>query len=403
MNSLITSRPSNKAAAPEMALLLACASSSVDPADSQSIRQLSQGPIDWSCFLELAVQHGLLSSCHSALAPRTDLVPEAIRAALRNDCLHFSMRAMQLSAELVRLTQRLSDSGIKVIAYKGPALSQTLYGNVAKRHFQDLDIFIDETALSQATQVILSEGYRSRLELEWEHSFVRDDSKISVDVHWAFAHQSLRFNLPFEGVWRRRRVVTINNTSVKTLGKEDTLIVQCINAAKDDWASLGQILEIGQIIGAEHIDWAKLLEEAEAVGCQRIVLLGLSLTSMLFATSLPAAAANIIHSDRRLQALSVEVAGRLIQATETDSKVMKLGRLRARSRERLRERLPHYGRMLRHTLMPNEKDFELLSLPKVLFPLYFVVRPIRLAYKYRSTIFPSRAKQTARDSDTASS
>lgn len=395
MKSLLTSGLSNQAATPEMGLLVACACNSLDPAASQPVRQLSQPPLDWSHFLELAAQHGLLSCCHSALAPQTDVVPEDIRAALRNDCLIFSMRAMQLSAELVRLTQRLNESGIEVLAYKGPVLSQILYGNVAKRHFQDLDIIVDESALPQATGAILSEGYQSGFEWEWEHSFVRDDLRISVDVHWAFAHQSLRFDLPFEDVWRRRRIVTINHTSLATLGKEDTLIVQCINAAKDDWSSLGQIFEIGQIV-AQNLDWTNLLEQTESVGCQRIVLLGLSLTSQLFAAPLPAAAAKLIHSDSDSQALSTEIAGRLIQASETNNKVMQLDRLHARSRERLRERLPHYRRMLRHTVMPNEKDFEFLSLPRVLFPLYFVVRPIRLVYKYRSTILLSRAKRTRR-------
>ena len=77
---------------------------------------------------------------------------------------------------------------------------------------------------------------------------------------------------------------------------------------------------------------------------------------------------------------------------------MHVDRLRARSRERLRERLPHYRRMLRHIVMPNEKDREFLPLPHFLTPLYFVIRPIRLTRKHASTIFRSGKKDAARES-----
>jgi len=385
-------------ARPEIALFLACARSSFDPAASQTITQLLQRPIDWPRFLELVRHHGLLGYAYTALAPQVDAVPEAIRATLRTDCQNFTARAMLLSAELARLTQRLSESGIKVIAYKGPALAQTLYGSTGKRHFNDLDVLINKPDLSRARENLLAQGYRSRLELEWEHSFVRDDLNIMADVHWAFAHQSLQFNLPFDDVWQRRRMVTVGGKSVATLGKEDTLIVQCINAAKDDWASLGQIFEIGLMTCAHDLDWEVLFERVEAVGCKRIVLLGASLASQLFAMPIPVAAAETLEKDKSVQKLSVETAARLIQPTAAGRKIMHVDRLRARSRERLRERIPHYRRMLRHIVMPNEKDREFLPLPHLLTPLYFIIRPIRLTHKHASTIFRSGKKGTGRES-----
>jgi hypothetical protein len=320
-----------------VALFLACARSSYDPAASETIGRLLQGLIHWPRFLELVRQHGLLGYAFTALTPQADAVPEEIRATLRTDCQNFTARAMLLSAELVRVTQRLSESGIKVIAYKGPALAQTLYGSTGKRHFKDLDVLIDEPDLGRTSEIMLSQDYHSRLALEWEHSFVRDDLNIMADVHWAFAHQSLHFNLPFDDVWQRRRMITIGGKSVATLGKEDTLIVQCINAAKDDWASLGQIFEIGQIASTYDLNWTVLCEQAETVGCSRIVLIGLSLASQLFAAPIPVAATEIIKRDRSVQQLSAEIGARLIQPTESAGKIMHVDRLRARSRERLRE------------------------------------------------------------------
>jgi hypothetical protein len=380
---------------PEMALFLACARSCFDPAASQAIRQLLQSPIQWPHFLDLSRRHGLLSYVKTALTSQKDAVPDEIRATLRNGNRHFTMHALLLTSELVRLTQHLTDTNIKVIAYKGPALAQILYGNAGKRHFNDLDFLIDEPDLPRVRETLLSQGYRSRLELEWEHSFDRDDTRIHVDIHWAFVRQSLRFNLPFDDVWQRRQMLTIGGESITTLGNEDTLIVQCINAAKDDWVSLAQIFEIGQMISAYDLDWKVLSEQAKRVGCRRLVLIGLSLASQLFSAPIPVSASEVLAIDKSVEQLGAEIVGRWILPPEaTSSKFMYLDRLRARSRERLRERLPYYLPMLKYILTPTKNDFEVLPLPRLLFPLYFIIRPIRLTRKYASTNFHSGRKDT---------
>ena len=127
-------------------------------------------------------------------------------------------------------------------------------------------------------------------------------------------------------------------------------------------------------------------------------MLGLSLAWQLFAAPIPVSATEILERDKSITQISAEIAARLIQPTEENGKVMQLDRLRARSRERLRERLPHYRHMLRHIVMPNEKDREFLPLPHILTPLYFIIRPIRLTRKHASAIFHSGTKDTARES-----
>lgn len=379
----------NRGPTPEMALFLACGRSQFDPTSPQRIAQLLQKSIHWPDFLALARQHGLLESTHRVLAAQQQSVPAEILATLRRDCHHFTARAMLLSAELARVTRCLRRADIRVIAYKGPALAQTLFGDAAKRHFKDLDLLIDEPDRTRATDALLAKGYGSRLELGWEHSFVHADTGTMVDLHWALVPADFHLSLPFDTLWQRRRTVTVAGESVTTLANDDTLIVQCINASKDDWYSLGQIHDLGQMADRHDLDWRAILARAETWGCRRIVLLGVALAHDLFGVALPVEVRETLDADKPLRRLCANVASRLLQPAAAEGKVLLLYRLRARSRERFRERLPHYRsmlrhtrRMLRHTVMPNDKDRQFLPLPRWLFPLYFVIRPVRLTRKH---------------------
>lgn len=387
---------------PEMELFLACGRTQFDSTSPKTITQLLQKPIHWPRFLDLVRQHGLMNCAYNLLAPQQDAVPDEIRTTLGRDCHHFTARSMLLAAELARVTRCLRRADIKVIAYKGPALAKTLFGDTAKRHFNDLDLLIAETDRSRATDVLLAQGYQSHLELSWEHSFVRADSGTMVDLHWALVPDAFHLSLPFGALWQRRRTVTIAGLSVATFGEEDTLIVQCINAAKDDWSSLGQIHEIGLMINTCDLDWQDISACTGTLGCKRIVMLGVALSAHLFGAPLPPEVRERFDGDKSQQQLRDDIAARLLQPPGAGAKVLLLDRLRARSRERFRERLPHYRRMLSHALRPNEKDHEFLPLPRCLFPAYFVLRPIRLIRKHVLSAQDSRAENTAHDTEAVS-
>ena len=75
-------------------------------------------------------------------------------------------------------------------------------------------------------------------------------------------------------------------------------------------------------------------------------------------------------------------------------------RLRARSRERLRDRLPHYRSMLLHIVIPNKNDRAVVPLPRLVMPLYYLIRPIRLIHKHTTHLF--RSGRTNSEIDTLS-
>jgi hypothetical protein len=53
-----------------------------------------------------------------------------------------AQRSLRLTRELARIMACLENHSVDAIPYKGPALAQAIYGDVAMRQFSDLDILI---------------------------------------------------------------------------------------------------------------------------------------------------------------------------------------------------------------------------------------------------------------------
>jgi hypothetical protein len=49
---------------------------------------------------------------------------------------------------------------IPAIAYKGPTLAVSAYGNLSLRQFGDLDILVQDRAYERARQLLIKQGFR---------------------------------------------------------------------------------------------------------------------------------------------------------------------------------------------------------------------------------------------------
>ena len=103
-----------------------------------------------------------------------------------------------LTNKLLKIITLLRDQDIPVIAYKGPALAQTAYGDIGLRHFVDLDIMIHKQDVYRVKEVLLADDCQPAWRLTaaqeaavlryyYEYPFVCEDRKVLVEVHWDFA------------------------------------------------------------------------------------------------------------------------------------------------------------------------------------------------------------------------
>ncbi len=121
--------------------------------------------------------------------------------------------------------------------------------------------------------------------------------------------------------------------------------------------------------------WGRVLEQAEVTGSMRILVLSLLLASDLLGAALPADIAQRLQTDAAVTRLGAQVWAQLFREADSSAKVFETLVFRLRGRERLRDKLRYY--VHRPTTL-TAGDWALLRLPDALFPLYYLLRPIRL-------------------------
>jgi hypothetical protein len=215
-------------------------------------------------------------------------------------------------AELQRIAAAFVD--VKLLVFKGPLLSQQLYGDPHLRDFSDLDLLVAPEDVDRAIAILAALGYRDpepvprdKLALHRRSNnasiLVHDAKRIVVDLHWRFTPAHLPPDLSFSEVWSRRATAL----GMQTLGAEDLALLVATHAAKHLWNKLELFAQI-HALGRGRVDWHVLDELATRTRVQRQVGLSFVLAGEILGTPLPplerslAAAAPVIANVRKLAA-----------------------------------------------------------------------------------------------------
>lgn len=383
---------------PEAKLLLCCARTSKDANVASRIAALLREDIDWARVLEMARQHRVTPLLYWHLGvDDSGAVPQPVLDVLRARFHDNNLRNLRLTGELLGIARAFEAQGIPVVPFKGPTLAVLAYESLGLREFADLDILVHKQDVSRARELLSSMGYRGQdrvagareaafLETRREYVFAREGGV--VELHWALTPRILAFGLKPEDLWDRVEKFTLGRDRVLTLSTEDTLLFLCVHGSKHFWYRLAWICDVAELLRArETVDWDQLTERARQQGAQRTLFLGLSLANELLGATLPRTISEKIRADQAVKPLSRQVQEWLFQETGEASDVFAKGLaeesgfhpFRVKVRERLRDKVLYCARA---ALTPTPEDWDLLPLPQPFFPLYYVLRPIRLSGRY---------------------
>ncbi|PYV58099.1 MAG: hypothetical protein DMG98_08850 [Acidobacteria bacterium] len=365
---------------PEFELLLACCQSG---RHGDRLTQALRSPIHWDSVLRLSEHHRILPALHSALYGRVD-VPASIQSALRSRFQSNALTGLRFTAELARITRVFHDSGIKVLAHKGPALAQVLYGDPAMRQFGDLDLLVRPRNVVQTKAVLQQLGYEPQLQLSprqekaylhsgYEYVFGLNDDRNLLELQWQILPRFYAVEFDIEPMFKQSIEIKIEGLRVRSLCREDLMLVLCVHAAKHGWAHLGMLRDIATLADFE-LDWEWVWAGAGRLSIRKILHVSLLLARDLLRCPLPGnmpGLGQIEDAGKLADAIQL----RFDAAEEPDTWSLRYFREFAAARERWQDRIRFATRL---ALTPSLSEWESMRIPDSLFPLYRAVRMGRL-------------------------
>jgi hypothetical protein len=339
----------------------------------------------------MAERHGLQPLLYQALsAVQTEderLIPAEELLVLQRAYQTNLHKALLLSRELIRIVDHLTELGIEVMPYKGLALAEVLYGDIASRQSGDIDLLIRPRDLSRIREAVGGLGYTPHLALSemheraylksgYENAFDGAAGPNLLEVQWAIQPRFYAVDLDMDGLFRRATTLAVAGHPMKTPSVEDLFLVLSVHAAKHVWARLVWLCDIAQLMRLPNLNWEWIGSQARELGVVRILQVSMLLANRLLGAVTPATAQQFLPEDSTAVALADEIQNYIVSESAFNTESAAYFRLMMRLRERPADRLRFLQRLV---LTPGPGEWNAVHLPAPLFPLYRLVRLTRLA------------------------
>src|SRR6266550_4135301 len=383
---------SGEHATPEMQLVLGCARAQLNPAAAEEVASAAAQLLDWVKAIDLASFHRLspVVICqvqqHAAAS-----VPETVRLYLTERFRAHTIRNFELTKELLEILLLLEKSDVDALAFKGPVLSQQLYGDLSLREFLDLDILVPPSDAWTVIASLSAKGFEPHFTLT-QRQFARFQGsrfdmglyhaarRVLVEVHWALVSPGYTFSPAAEIAWESVQSVSIAGRSIKTFSTETQLLCNCLQQAKHNWWRLGWVMDLAALIHqAPAMDWQQIQNRAGSFGTARMIRVSLRLVQRLFQVTLPGGIAQWVENDACSIKIAEKILKRLLLVDTTADKPLPWDPLFRASMESLADRAFYW---FDNALRPTPLEWALLPLPDSLYALYYPIRVGRLVCKH---------------------
>lgn len=380
----------------ESELLLRCCAVSGAFADSRAMLELAARRVDWNRFLALANRNSVAPTAGARLgAEGAANLPAHVARALRLSCQVNALRSHHLAGCAVEIVDSFAAAGVPAIAIKGPALAIAAYGDIAMRVFGDLDFMVRLEDLPRAVAALERVGYSSpayRADViesgffpDVALDFARPDSV--VDLQWRLSPSYFPFAPAGDQVWNRTAEIEILGRRVRMLGPADSILFQACHGSKHGWMTLAQICDFARVLAtAPTLNCSGLLDDARRAGSLRMLLLGVELARSLKLCEVPGELLDAARQDSHVASLGRRVTRGIFnvrRAVELDEWLIGLATIAS-----LRGRIRY---LVQRVATPKLSDRMLMPLPRALYPLYYVARPMLTAIKHRPQLFRKRS------------
>jgi hypothetical protein len=305
----------------EAKFLVHAARTYLDSSTRAQLQSLLQEKIDWPLLYQMAHLHGITPLLYTSLRQLDSArVPPAVMQRLHQEYEQGAQWNLYLTHELLSFLKLLDEHGIAAVPYKGPILAQEVYGNLALRHFVDLDVIIHKADVPRIRQLLSERGYQPRQPLtpfqdqlrfhtKNTRCFIHRDKNLKLDLHWGVTMlRYFSFPITEELFWSVLQRRSIGGVEVAVIPPEEMLQFLCIHASRHQWILLKWVCDVAELIRQNSdLQWSKVIEQAKMLGNLRILWLGLYLANHIVDAPLPATIQAQIADDSMVERLGRQI------------------------------------------------------------------------------------------------
>jgi hypothetical protein len=376
----------------EIELLLCCVRNGFDPQPPTEIEQLAANVEDWEYVYQAALHHGVLPLvCRTLTGSRPSSIPSPLIKRLQELAVANARRNLLLTGRLLRLLSFFESRHITAVPFKGPALSEAIYGDVGLRTFVDLDILVNRRDAWRVLQLLLAKGYHPEVQLQEDQigAYVRteyslalssQEREVIVEIHWDLTGRYLSARFGLDQFGDRLVCAKLLTRDIQAIPPEESLLYLCIHGSKDGWNELEAIASVAASIrSTPYLGWERVRRVAMRMRCNRLFLLGMALVTELFNAELPRSLQEEITQDRAVRDLAMEICRKLFPESTLELQnrgCSDFSSYHLKVRDTALEKVLFIMRLM---FRPSREDWRRHPLaPRWAFLLY-LLRPLRLA------------------------
>ena len=366
----------------EERLVLLLARGKIEASDEALARRLLATPLRWELIVRMAGAEAIYPLMYTNLRKLGfGGVPTEIRTSLGSLYRTNALRNTLMARELESVLSLLSDAGVPAIPLKGLPLAEALYGDRSLRVCVDMDILIPFGKAVETLRRLRERGYESEAAEEFfenllltqdiEYQLSRPDRVFvhSLELHWALLWGPRWDERAVEDLWVSAKPMSYLGAQAYGLSREWEFLYLCAHAARHRWRGLKWLVDIHELCSSTEVDWAAAKAKATAFGWAGLVEMSLAVCHSLFGTQIPTPFAlrsvpSWLHVFPTPPGRSSAVTDALVFARLLDQPSRKL------------KYLVGVG------FVPTLAERRLIRLPRWLSPLYYLIRPLRLAVRW---------------------
>jgi hypothetical protein len=254
---------------------------------------------EWRSLLDLAEEQNVRGLVYYRLKDRglEFALPQDIQRELLTVYRQTAANNLGFVGDLYRIVTVFQVNAIHVIVLKGVYMASEVYGNLALREMDDIDLLVPLNQIEQAAKLLQTLGYKQKpgatveVDLSFsQHLSVFTDAHSSlVELHWTVTRPASSYSIdpgidPGE-LWARAVPVRIKTVEALGLSAEDLLLHLCLHTSYHHRFEFGlrpscDIAETLRHFG-DRLDWSQIVERARRWHWERGTYLALRLAKDL--------------------------------------------------------------------------------------------------------------------------